>query len=617
MSVPNGMGATVSRLASQSRTANPDQLLDPDVRAAAQHLLLRCRVTAEDDPELYRSLVRHRSQVTAFFAAHLDWTVVVSETAQMVRLRKRRSDPPSARGPMVRRSDREILATREVMVLAALVCEQLWRRPRMALRELLQAVSQVSAAETDAGTLPAFRIVASDGRNKAEASRSRQHLLDALVLLNNRGLLSADADLERARQDDTVDLVITANRERLALEIASVSPSVLQLNRRPPHAHVRALSAATLLDAGPPESTGGNGHDSGYGTHVDSESATRDGVLNGTAEVARDVDFTDDQGDLGEGPRREDEEDAGRQGANTDNGTASAAQRAAGARLGTSPPGTFGGRARVPAEMARARAAAALRRVVDDPGLDPTSDLVVGLEGSAGDGSVGGVFAGNSTGPGYLESITGRDRALTVAAALSMTVTARQDWWVITDPSGRATADDFPIGRRAERQAALALLDWVVRRGDDQAGAPQPLPTTPAPMDVGPWDGVVTVDDIVAVFEQAIVRVPRWARSYQRSLPALARAAAAQLVNAGLLVSTTDAETTMEPRGAAANAWRCTPGIHLWRVHVAYQALAGVSSSEHSDRSAAQSAPSGVAGSAPGTRATAEALPLFDEEMPR
>jgi len=52
--------------------------------------------------------------------------------------------------------------------------------------------------------------------------------------------------------------------------------------------------------------------------------------------------------------------------------------------------------------------------------------------------------------------------------------------------------------------------------------------------------------------------LPRWAAAYEGRLPALARAAAAELAAVGLL--TTDPDRP--------DQWLPTPGIHLWRARV-------------------------------------------------
>lgn len=224
-------------------------MLDPELREAARHLIATGRIRAETDPERYRAAVKGREDLAEFFRSELGWTLQVLEVAELVRLHKRRADVPADRGPQLQREGRDgPLAPAKVLVLAALVCEQLWRRPRMSLRELLQAIAQVCAAEAPSGRLPHFRIVASDGIAKKEAHQNRQHLVDALKLLVAEGSIIVDADLDRAVTDDESDLVVSASRDRLAAKFSSLSPTLLALNELSPDLHAGALSAETLLD---------------------------------------------------------------------------------------------------------------------------------------------------------------------------------------------------------------------------------------------------------------------------------------------------------------------------------------------------------------------------------
>ncbi|GHJ19121.1 DUF2398 family protein [Streptomyces albus] len=227
----------------------PPHLLDPDLREAARRLIATGRLRAESDPELYRTAVKGATALAQFFRAELGWRLEVHEVAELVRLHKRRADVPDDRGPHLPRDGRATqTAPTEVLVLVCLVCEQLWRRPRVTLRELLQAVAQVCAAEAPTGRLPQFRIVASDGTGKKEARESRRHLVDALKLLVAEGSLTVDADLDRAVTDEDSDLVVTASRDRLAAKFSSLSPTLLGLDDLSPQAHAAALSAESLLD---------------------------------------------------------------------------------------------------------------------------------------------------------------------------------------------------------------------------------------------------------------------------------------------------------------------------------------------------------------------------------
>ncbi|GAA2909305.1 hypothetical protein Acy02nite_88660 [Actinoplanes cyaneus] len=227
-------------------------MLDPDLADAARHLLLTCRISSTEDPLRYRAVLRGRRELSDFFRMELGWDLHIHDVSGVVRLHKRRDDVPGDRGPRLqRRTGRGDLAPAPVLVLAALVCEQLWRRPRISLRELLQSVAQVCAAETGTGRLPPFRIVATDGVSKREAQAAREDIVDAIKLLQADGEISVDADLDRAVTDENAEVFITADRDSLANKFASLSPTLLSLSTRPVEAHVAALTAVSLPDAEP------------------------------------------------------------------------------------------------------------------------------------------------------------------------------------------------------------------------------------------------------------------------------------------------------------------------------------------------------------------------------
>jgi uncharacterized protein (TIGR02678 family) len=228
--------------------SSPD-FLSPDLREAARQLIATGRIRAETDPHRYKAALAGRKELTDFFREELGWTVETLDVARLVRLHKRRSDPPADRGPWLLRDGRPgPMAPPVVLVLVTLICEQLWRRPRVTLRELLQAIAQVCAAEAPSGRLPPFRVVAGDATSKREAQQNRQHLVDALKLLEAEGTVTVDADLDRAATDEDSDLVVTAMRDRLAAKLSSLSPMLLELSELPAAQHAAALSAEFLAD---------------------------------------------------------------------------------------------------------------------------------------------------------------------------------------------------------------------------------------------------------------------------------------------------------------------------------------------------------------------------------
>lgn len=419
-----------------------DTLLDPDLADCARVLIARGRLLAEREPELYRAAARGKVALTAFFTVELGWPLDVLEPADMVRLHKRRQDVPADRGPRLRREGRDVLpAPRTVLIVAALACEQLWRRPRMTLNDLLQAIAQVCAADNERGLLPRFAVVAGDGVSRREAHQSRQNLVDALRLLQSDGTIEVDSDLDRVAGDDTSDLVVAASRDRLAAKFSSLSPSLLKLSQMAPHLHVDALTTGRLDD-----------------DSLD-ESATDDEDAPGASALRRDT---------------------------------------------------------------TARRHRAMRRLVDDPGCDPIRD-------------------------DYLQTSTGRNRALNVLHALGLTASVRRDWWQISDPSGLGSVLDFPNGRRSERQAALALLDHLGRRAPAADGQELPL----------------TSGEIVALLKRVREELPRWAAAYEEQLSTLARAAADELVNAGLLRRVEQAD---HEHDTGERHWLPTPAVRMWRV---------------------------------------------------
>lgn len=449
-----------------------DALLSPDLAAGARVLIAQGRLLAEREPELYRAAARGRVELVRFFATELGWTLDVLESADMIRLHKRRQDVPFRRGPRLRREGRERgLAPRMVLVLSALVCEQLWRRPRMTLNDLLQAVAQVCANGSEHGLLPRFVVVAGEGVSKQEARENRHSLVDALRLLEADGTITVDADLDRVASDDTSDLVVSASRDRLAAKFSSLSPSLLKLSQLAPHGHADAFTADLIVDDSEPlaEPDPAPLSDSGQDTLRDD----------------------DEDNDEHQPKHRQ----APLENRATRSETAVRRQRA-------------------------------IRRLVDDPGTDPADD-------------------------DYLQTSTGRNRALNVLHALGLAGTVRRDWWQVSDPSGLGSALDFPNGRRSERQAALALLKHLGSRELDASGREQP----------------VAIGEIVILFEEVRGTLPRWAAAYDRRLPTLARAAANELVNAGFLRDkAVTGDSIQDTGGVEQHEWQPTPAVKMWRV---------------------------------------------------
>lgn len=443
-----------------------DVLLDPDLAEPARRLIAQARLLAEREPELYRTAVRERIELTRFFAVELGWTLDVFEPADMVRLHKRRHDVPADRGPRLRRSGRDqTVAPRLVLIVATLVCEQLWRRPRMTLNDLLQAVAQVCAADSEQGLLPQFAVVPGDGVSKREAHANRQSLVDALRLLEADGTITVEGDLDQTVADGAGDGVVAASRDRLAAKFSSLSPSLLKLPQIPPDQHAKALTAELLV--------------------YEDESA--------------------------ETPQPD---------------TADADSESPSIDRSPSMPDGRSGR-----DDTTRRRQQAIRRLVDDPGTDPRSD-------------------------DYLQTSSGRNRALNVLHALGLVGTVRRDWWQVTDPSGLGSALDFPNGRRSERQAALALLEYLSHRALTDDGHERPM----------------MIDEAVRLFEDVRARIPRWAAAYAQ-LRVLAEAAASELVDAGFLVRVCPIDGAFESGANDEHRWLPTPAVRMWRIKLNTHAL--------------------------------------------
>lgn len=178
----------------------------------------------------------------------------------------------------------------------------------------------------------------------------------------------------------------------------------------------------------------------------------------------------------------------------------------------------------------------AIRRLVDDPGIDPRVD-------------------------DYLQSSIGRNRALNVLHALGLVGTVRRDWWQVSDPSGLGSALDFPNGRRSERQAALALLEHLGGRSLTEVG----------------HERHIAIGEIVSLFQQVRVQLPRWAAAYDQRLSALANAATGDLVAAGFLIAAAPADDNLDGSDDVdACCWLPTPAVRLWRIKINSQAAAPV-----------------------------------------
>ncbi|CAM5279286.1 TIGR02678 family protein (plasmid) [Streptomyces viridifaciens] len=217
--------------------------LEPEAGLVVARMLRQQIHCVEADPETFRLAVNYQREVAAWFDRTAGWRFEVYRSEGVCRLYKRRHDPPGDRAPVVQRSKSSTAASPLVLVLASLVCEQLWRGTQATFNDLQRAVVQACGTEADAGRLPRFRPAAAAGEKLATAASHRLAFINALRLLESWHVIASDVALDLLEHDQGLDLVITARRERLALLIASVAPSLLDIDLDAPHTHVDALCA--------------------------------------------------------------------------------------------------------------------------------------------------------------------------------------------------------------------------------------------------------------------------------------------------------------------------------------------------------------------------------------
>jgi len=212
--------------------------LEPEAAAAMAALLRRPLLTVEHDVDLLQYAVRHGDQLARWFAHTAGWRFTTHSHEGFVRLYKRRGDPPAGR-VMLRGRDRP--ASKLVLTVLCLVCEQLWRQPEMEFTELQREIVAVCATEAEAGTLPGFHPVDAGGNQHGRANGYRLALVQALQLLEEWHVISSSDPLDVAAQDRGADMVIMARRERLNALLACPSPSLLPIDIGDPDSHVSAL----------------------------------------------------------------------------------------------------------------------------------------------------------------------------------------------------------------------------------------------------------------------------------------------------------------------------------------------------------------------------------------
>jgi uncharacterized protein (TIGR02678 family) len=177
-------------------------------RSALRALLARPLLLADQDPETFAAVVRHRAELARWFADHAGWTLVVDAGGRHARLLKRPARPDSTRpagapgkGPFDRR--RYVLFC---LALAALDGEG----AQVTLARLAERVRELSLE--DAALAPF----------DPESSTERHAFVDVLRLLGELGVVVfKDGDAERYVRDRASGDALYDVRERLLARLLS------------------------------------------------------------------------------------------------------------------------------------------------------------------------------------------------------------------------------------------------------------------------------------------------------------------------------------------------------------------------------------------------------------
>ncbi|ABC83627.1 TIGR02678 family protein [Anaeromyxobacter dehalogenans] len=187
-------------------------------RSALRVLLARPLLVADQDPETFASVVRHRGELARWFADHAGWTLVVDAGGRHARLLKRpvRPDPTRpagapGKGPFDRR--RYVLFS---LALAALDGEG----AQVTLARLAERVRELSLEDV---ALAPF---------DPESSTERHAFVDVLRLLGELGVVVfKDGDAERYVRDRASGDALYDVRERLLARLLSAPrPPALAAN---------------------------------------------------------------------------------------------------------------------------------------------------------------------------------------------------------------------------------------------------------------------------------------------------------------------------------------------------------------------------------------------------
>lgn len=173
-------------------------------------LLAAPMTTRENDPELFRLIVIHRTALTDWFDTACGWSLHVDVSGGTARLVKRRAGLTVSR-PATRPSDRQPFdQLRYVLVLT--VAAELVSRPHTTISELADAVGTATATAEE---LPSF---------DAASQTHRRAFADVLLWLIHHGYATITAGALEQYATQGRDAVLEADVPRLATIPASVRP---------------------------------------------------------------------------------------------------------------------------------------------------------------------------------------------------------------------------------------------------------------------------------------------------------------------------------------------------------------------------------------------------------
>lgn len=191
-----------------------DDARQAERRAALRRLLSRPLLLADQEPEVFPAIVRHRAELVRWFADNAGWTLVVDAAARHARLLKRpaRSDPTRpARLPGKKPFDR-----RRYVLLSLALAALDGEAAQVTLARLAEAVRELSLEEPD---LRPF---------DPDLAPERHAFVDVVRLLSELGVLSLrDGDAERYARSREGDALYDVRERLLPRLLAAPRPPAL------------------------------------------------------------------------------------------------------------------------------------------------------------------------------------------------------------------------------------------------------------------------------------------------------------------------------------------------------------------------------------------------------